>query len=68
VTLTRPSELDELPDGTTIEILDRRGSLRTKRDGHWRDASKAPESTWNVYAYVNARRWGARVIERGTKK
>ncbi|MEU0674504.1 hypothetical protein ABZ330_16725 [Streptomyces sp. NPDC006172] len=59
-------ELDELPDGSVIELLDKRGSRRVKRGGHWRDLAKAPDTTWNVNTYVNTRRYGARVIERGT--
>lgn len=62
MTLTTIRELDELPEGTTIELLDRRGSRLRKVGGHWRWAEKAPDSTWNMIAYVNVRRWGARVL------
>ncbi|MFH8414391.1 hypothetical protein [Streptomyces collinus] len=58
------AELDALPDGTEIEIQDRRGTRLFKGAGHWRSRQKA--ATQNVYAYVNTRRWGARVIERST--
>ncbi|MFG2923920.1 hypothetical protein ACGFYA_20765 [Streptomyces sp. NPDC048305] len=58
-------ELDELPDGTVIELLDRRGTVRFKRDGHWYAGDKI--LTQNTYTYVNTRRWGARVIEKGTE-
>lgn len=61
-------ELDELPDGTVIELLDKRGSTRVKRDGHWRDPAKAPDTTWNVNTYVNTRRYGARVTEGGSEQ
>lgn len=64
VAVTTPRELDELPDGTEIEIFDRRGTRLFKADGHWRSRQKT--ATQNVYAYVNTRRWGARVIERNT--
>lgn len=61
-------ELDELPDGSVVELLDKRGTLRVKREGHWRDLTKAPDTTWNVNTYVNIRRWGARVIKGGTEQ
>ncbi|WP_432006339.1 hypothetical protein [Streptomyces parvus] len=61
-------ELDELPDGTAIEILDKRGSWRIKCAGDWVDLDKPVDTTWNVWTYVNTRRWGARVIARGTEK
>ncbi|MGW0861266.1 hypothetical protein [Streptomyces sp. NPDC002611] len=61
-------ELDGLPDGSVVELLDKRGSTRVKREGHWRDLTKAPDTTWNVNTYVNTRRYGARVIERGHRK
>ena len=64
-TMRTPKELDELPDGTTIEILDKRGSRRVKRAGNWIDLDKPVGTTWNVYVYVNTRRYGARIIERG---
>jgi hypothetical protein len=57
-------ELDELPNGSVIELLDKRGTRRHKAAGHWRDATKHPDTTWNVNTYVNTRRYGARVIER----
>ncbi|ATI18763.1 hypothetical protein SEA_DAUDAU_62 [Streptomyces phage Daudau] len=59
-------ELDALPDGTEIELLDKRGTRLHKEAGHWRSREKA--ATQNVYTYVNTRRYGARVIERGTEK
>lgn len=59
-------ELDGLPDGTVIEIQDRRGTIRFKQDGHWYAGDKT--LTQNTYTYVNTRRWGARVIQRGTEK
>ncbi len=64
--ITRPGELDDLPDGTVIEIQDRRGTRLHKEAGHWRSPHKA--ATQNVFTYVNARRWGARVIERSTQQ
>ncbi|MCX5236204.1 hypothetical protein OG824_13430 [Streptomyces prunicolor] len=66
--ITAPRELDELPDGSVVELLDKRGSQRVKREGHWRDPNKAPDTTWNVNTYVNTRRYGARVIERGPQQ
>ncbi|MFJ3775257.1 hypothetical protein ACIPX0_26550 [Streptomyces sp. NPDC090075] len=54
--------LDELPDGTVIELLDMRETRLHKEAGHWRSRGKA--ATQNTYAYVNTRRYGARVIER----
>jgi len=55
--------LDELPDGTRVEILDKRGTTRVKRDGDWfADDKTAPQ---NVFTYVNTRRYGARVIREG---
>lgn len=60
----RIAELDALPDGTEIEIQDRRGTRLFKEAGHWRSRQKT--ATQNVYTYVNTRRWGARVIERST--
>ncbi|MGW1040007.1 hypothetical protein [Streptomyces sp. NPDC002547] len=56
-------ELDALPDGTLIEILDRRGTTRFKRDGDWFAVDKAAPQ--NVFTYVNTRRYGARVIREG---
>ena len=61
-------ELDELPDDSVVELLDRRGTRRVKLGGHWRDLTKAPDTTWNVNTYVNTRRYGARVIERGPQQ
>ncbi|AFO10927.1 hypothetical protein ELB20_61 [Streptomyces phage phiELB20] len=59
-------ELDELPDGTEIVIEDKRDTPLFKRGGDWYSPSKA--ATQNMIAYVNTRRWGVRVIERGTQK
>ncbi|MFE9925173.1 hypothetical protein ACFYQA_27440 [Streptomyces sp. NPDC005774] len=56
-------ELDALPDGTAVEILDKRGSWVVKLLGDWVDLAKPVGTTWNVYTYVNTRRYGARVIE-----
>jgi hypothetical protein len=64
VTLARPGELDELPEGTTIEILDKRGTELVKQGGDWWSTSKT--ATQNTYAYVNTRRYGATV--RGTEQ
>ncbi|MEV5330822.1 hypothetical protein [Streptomyces werraensis] len=66
MSITTIRELDELPDGTVIEIQDRRGTLRFKWGSDWYATDKT--LTQNVYTYVNTRRWGARVIERGTEK
>ncbi|MEU9605422.1 hypothetical protein [Streptomyces sp. NPDC048057] len=66
MSVTTIRELDGLPDGSVIELLDKRGSIRFKRSGHWHAADKS--RTQNVYTYVNTRRWGARVVERGTEK
>jgi hypothetical protein len=60
------SELDALPDGTEIELLDKRQTRLHKEAGDWRSHHKT--LTQNVYAYVNTRRYGARVIERGTEQ
>ncbi|WP_406409631.1 hypothetical protein OG923_12495 [Streptomyces halstedii] len=61
----RIAELDALPPGSTVEILDKRGSLRHKdAAGDWTDAAKPAGTTWNTWTYVNTRRYGARVIER----
>ncbi|MCY0933665.1 hypothetical protein [Streptomyces sp. H34-S4] len=65
MTIRTIRELDELPEGTEIEILDNQGTRRLKVGGRWRWAIKRPGSTWNVNTYVNVRRWGVRVIERG---
>ncbi|AXQ61118.1 hypothetical protein SEA_HANK144_65 [Streptomyces phage Hank144] len=59
-------ELDELPDGTTIEIQDKRDTPLFKRDGNWYSPSKT--ATQNMIAYVNVRRWGVAVIERGPEQ
>lgn len=64
--ITTIRELDELPHGTAIEILDRRGSWVIKLFGDWVDLDKPVGTTQNVYTYVNTRRYGARVIGRGT--
>ncbi|ATI18682.1 hypothetical protein SEA_AMETHYST_61 [Streptomyces phage Amethyst] len=64
--LTSIKELDELPDGSTIEIEDRRGTRLYKEAGHWRSPTKT--ATQNMIAYVNVRRWGVTVIERGPSK
>ncbi|WP_329289503.1 hypothetical protein [Streptomyces pseudovenezuelae] len=63
VAVTTIRELDELPDGTAIEILDRRGSWVIKLFGDWVDLNKPAGTTQNVYTYVNTRRYGARVME-----
>ncbi|MGW7434693.1 hypothetical protein [Streptomyces sp. NPDC054849] len=61
----RIADLDSLPPGSSVEILDKRGSVRIKNQaGHWTDPAKAAGTTWNVWTYVNTRRYGARVIER----
>ncbi|MFJ7414669.1 hypothetical protein ACIQWZ_28295 [Streptomyces sp. NPDC098077] len=61
----RIAELDALPPGSIVEILDKRGSLRHKDSaGNWTDAAKPAGTTWNTWTYVNTRRYGARVIER----
>ncbi|QPB09663.1 hypothetical protein CPT_Spernnie_059 [Streptomyces phage Spernnie] len=57
MTVSTPRELDALPDGTEIELLDKRGTRRVKVGGHWRAEGRA--ATQNVYVYVNARRYGA---------
>lgn len=66
MSITTIRELDELPDGTVIEIQDRRDTRLFKAGGHWRSRQKT--ATQNVYAYVNTRRWGARVVERSTEQ
>ncbi|MCD2462428.1 hypothetical protein MBT42_02495 [Streptomyces sp. MBT42] len=66
MTIRTIRELDELPDGTEIEIEDRRGTRLFKEAGHWRSLTKT--ATQNMIAYVNVRRWGVTVIERGTEK
>lgn len=66
MTIRRIAELDELPDGTTIEIQDKRDTPLFKRDGNWYSPSKT--ATQNMIAYVNVRRWGVRVTERGTEQ
>lgn len=53
-------ELDGLPDGAEIELLDKRETRLHKAAGHWRSRDKA--ATQNTFAYVNTRRYGARVI------
>ncbi|QPB09887.1 hypothetical protein KGG73_gp53 [Streptomyces phage Sentinel] len=53
-------ELDGLPDGAEIELLDKRETRLYKEAGNWRSREKA--ATQNIYAYVNTRRYGARVI------
>ncbi|MEU5446914.1 hypothetical protein [Streptomyces californicus] len=59
------ADLDALPAGSAIEILDKRGSIRRKdAAGNWTDAAKPAGTTWNTWTYVNTRRYGARVIER----
>ncbi|AUG87248.1 hypothetical protein KGG77_gp20 [Streptomyces phage Omar] len=63
--LTSIRELDELPDGTEIELQDKRGTRRRKVDGHWRWPGKDETSTWDLNTYVNTRRYGARVVQRG---
>lgn len=60
------AKLDELPDGTEIAIQDKRDTPLTKRDGDWYSPSKA--ATQNMIAYVNVRRWGARIIEKGIEQ
>ncbi|WP_432078699.1 hypothetical protein [Streptomyces sp. YPW6] len=61
----RIADLDSLPPGSGVEILDKRGSVRTKSQaGDWTDADKPAGTTWNVWTYVNTRRYGARVIKR----
>ncbi|WP_063886160.1 MULTISPECIES: hypothetical protein [unclassified Streptomyces] len=62
----RIADLDTLPAGSIIEILDKRGSVRRKDTaGNWTDAAAKPTgTTWNTWTYVNTRRYGARVIER----
>ncbi len=60
--ITTIRELDELPDGTAVEILDKRGSWVIKLLGDWVDLDKPVGTTWNVYTYVNTRRYGVRVI------
>ncbi|MFF7252419.1 hypothetical protein [Streptomyces microflavus] len=61
----RIADLDALPVGSAIEILDKRGSVRRKdAAGNWTDAAKPAGTTWNTWTYVNTRRYGARVIER----
>lgn len=66
MTIRRIAELDELPDGTTIEIQDKRDTPLFKQDGNWYSPSKT--ATQNMIAYVNVRRWGVRVTERGTEQ
>ncbi|QWQ42127.1 hypothetical protein KME66_14740 [Streptomyces sp. YPW6] len=64
----RIADLDALPAGSAIEILDKRGSVRRKdAAGDWTDAAKPAGTTWNTWTYVNTRRYGARVIERNTE-
>jgi hypothetical protein len=66
VTIRTIRELDELPDGTEIVIQDKRDTPLFKRGGHWYSPSKT--ATQNMIAYVNTRRWGVRVIERGGRE
>lgn len=61
-------ELDELPDGSAVEILDKRGSWVIKLLGDWVDLNKPVGTTQNVYTYVNTRRYGARVIGEDTEQ
>lgn len=64
--IERITQLDALPAGSAVEILDKRGSVRIKNQaGDWIDSSKPADTTWNVWTYVNTRRYGARVIKRG---
>jgi hypothetical protein len=58
-------ELDGLPDGAEIELLDKRETRLYKAAGHWRRRDKT--ATQNTYAYVNTRRYGARVIGEETE-
>ncbi|MFD7259354.1 hypothetical protein [Streptomyces sp. NPDC059874] len=66
MTIRTIRELDELPDGTEIEIQDKRDTPLFKRGGDWCSPSKV--ATQNMIAYVNVRRWGVRVIEKGSEK
>lgn len=63
---TTPRELDELPDGTVVEVQDGRETRLYKESGHWRNSKKA--ATQNVYTYVNARRYGVRIVKKGTQQ
>ncbi|MGW3323915.1 hypothetical protein [Streptomyces virginiae] len=66
MTIRTIRELDALPDGTEIEIQDMRDTPLFKRGGDWHSPNKV--ATQNMIAYVNVRRWGVRIIERGIEK
>lgn len=58
------AELDALPDGSVIEGLDLLRLTFIKQTGHWIDPLKPIGTTFNVRAFVHARRWGFRVAHR----
>ncbi|WJN62760.1 hypothetical protein [Streptomyces phage phiScoe15] len=57
-------DLDALPDGSVIVGADLLGLTFHKQTGHWIDPLKPIGTTWNVRAFVHARRWGFRVAHR----
>lgn len=57
-------DLDALPDGSVIEGLDKLRLTFIKQTGHWIDPLKPIGTTFNVRAFVHARRWGFRVAHR----
>lgn len=59
-------ELDGLPDGVEIELLDKRETRLYKEADHWRSRDKT--ATQNTFTYVNTRRYGARVIGEETEQ
>lgn len=54
-------DLDALPDGSVIVGVDALRLTFFKQTGHWIDPSKPIGTTFNVRAFVHARRWGFRV-------
>lgn len=66
MTIRTIAGIDEPPDGTYIAIQDKRDTPLFKRGGDWYGPNKY--ATQNMFVYVNTRRWGARVIERGIEK
>ncbi|WMI34578.1 hypothetical protein SEA_DEXERS_58 [Streptomyces phage Dexers] len=57
-------DLDALPDGSVIVGTDALRLTFIKQTGHWIDPLKPIGTTFNVRAFVHARRWGFRVAHR----
>ncbi|AWY07628.1 hypothetical protein SEA_YOSIF_64 [Streptomyces phage Yosif] len=55
------SALDALPNGSVIVGIDALRLTFVKQGGHWIDPTKRPGDTYNVRAFVHARRWGFKV-------